>query len=94
VEQALERLAVADGDVAIIGGTDVFGLFLPRYDVFHLTRVPGVTLAGGRPVFPAVPAQTPEAVLTGAGLVAGPAELLDAERGVSVVSWERGPVAQ
>ena len=55
-EQALQRLGVAEGKMAIIGGTEIFGLFLPRYDAFHLSRVAGVRLPGGRPVFPQVPA--------------------------------------
>ena len=89
VEAALAELGIDSGDVAIIGGTDIFGLFLPRYDIFHLTRVPIVTLPGGRPVFPGVPSQTPEALLIAAGLVAGAPQPLDAERGVSVVTWQR-----
>lgn len=89
VEAALSALGVADGDIAIVGGTDIFGLFLPRYAVFHLTRAPNVRLPGGRPVFPEVPLQTPEALLAAAGLSAGRTEMLDAEHNVSVVSWQR-----
>ena len=48
----------------MIGGTDVFDLFLDRYDSFYLTRGPRIRLPGGRPVFPGVPAPTPEAVLS------------------------------
>lgn len=87
VEQALAKLGVDDGDIAIIGGTDIFGLFLPRYDVFHLTRVPNIALPGGRPVFPDVPSQSPESLLQAAGLTPGPARVLDEERGVAVVTW-------
>lgn len=90
VESALAELGVAHGDIAIIGGTDMFGLFLPRYALFHLTRVPNVRLPGGRPVFPGVPSRTPEALLAAAGLNSGPPVLLDARREVSVVSWQRG----
>jgi dihydrofolate reductase len=89
VDAALAELGVAQGDIAIIGGTDIFGLFLPRYALFHLTRVPHVRLPGGRPVFPGVPLQTPEALLAAAGLHPGPATLLDARQAVSVVSWQR-----
>ena len=49
VEVALHALGVTGGDIAIIGGTDIFGLFLPRYDLFHLTRAQHVTLPGGPP---------------------------------------------
>jgi len=48
-----------------------------------------VRLPGGRPVFPAVPARTPEAVLAGAGLVAGERQLLDAAKDLAVVNWRR-----
>jgi dihydrofolate reductase len=51
-ELALTALGIPDGNVGVIGGTDVFGMFLDRYDVFYLTRAPGVRLPGGRPVFP------------------------------------------
>jgi dihydrofolate reductase len=88
-EQAIGRLGVSDGTIAIIGGTDIFGLFLPRYDLFHLTRAAGTHLPGGRPVFPQVPAQAPEAVLTEAGLRPSPARVLDASRGISLVTWTR-----
>lgn len=89
VEAALERLGVTGGDIAIIGGTDVFGLFLPRYDIFHLTRVPQVKLPNGRPVFPGVPDRTPEALLAEAGLTPGEPHMLDRTRDVSVVTWQR-----
>lgn len=88
-EAAMHRLGVADGAVAIIGGTDIFGLFLPRYDVFHLSRVAKTRLPGGRPVFPQVPARDPDDVLTDAGLRPGPPHVLDAARAVSLVTWRR-----
>ena len=50
-EEALAALQAPDGSVAIIGGTDVFGMFLPRYDIFYLTRAPNVWLPGGRESF-------------------------------------------
>src|ERR1700682_3099536 len=65
---AWAALGVPDGSLAVIGGTEVFGMFLPDYDVFHLTRTPDVRLPGGRPVFPQVPEQTPEEVLASHGL--------------------------
>lgn len=89
VEDALADLDVDEGDIAIIGGTDIFGLFLPRYELFHLTRAPNVTLPGGRPVFPDVPAQTPEALLGAAGLTPGPVQVLDPDRHIQVVEWRR-----
>src|SRR6185437_4977132 len=35
-EQALAALGVSDAKIGILGGTDVFGLFLDRFDVFYL----------------------------------------------------------
>ena len=88
-EQAWAALKVPGGSLAVIGGTDVFGMFLPDYDVFHLTRAPNVLLPGGRPVFPQVPQQTPEQVLASHGLAPDLPQVLDAGSGLSVVSWRR-----
>jgi dihydrofolate reductase len=88
-EQAWAALGVPDGSLAVIGGTDVFGMFLPDYDDFHLTRAPYVRLPGGRPVFPQVPARTPEQVLADHGLTPGPPQVLDAPCGLVVVGWHR-----
>ncbi len=88
-EQALAVLGCPDGSVGVIGGTDVFALFLDRYDVFHLSRAPGVRLPGGRPVFPEVPARTPEDVLASHGLHRGERQVLDRAIGLAVVSWRR-----
>jgi dihydrofolate reductase len=93
-EQAWTALGVTNGSLAngslgVIGGTEVFGMFLPHYDVFHLTRAPNVRLPGGRPVFPEVPGKTPEQVLADHGLAAGVPQVLDAARGIVVVSWRR-----
>jgi dihydrofolate reductase len=44
LEQALEELGIAEGTVAVIGGPDVFSLFLPLYDTFHLSRAAHVRI--------------------------------------------------
>ena len=88
-EQALAELGTPDRSVGVIGGTDVFGMFLERYDVFHLTRAPGVRLPGGRPVFPEVPTRTPEEVLGCRGLDRGQRQVLDLAKGLAIVSWQR-----
>jgi dihydrofolate reductase len=90
-EQALAALGMPDASVGIIGGTQVFGFFLDRYDVFYLSRAPGVRLPGGRAVFPEVPARTPEDVLASHGLAPGERQLLDPAKGVAVVIWQRLP---
>ena len=48
-ETACERAGMAFGSVAIIGGPDVFALFLDRYDTFWLSQAPKVRLPDGQP---------------------------------------------
>ena len=88
-EQALAALGTPAGTVGIVGATNVFGMFLDRYDVFHLSLAPNVRLPGGRPVFPDVPAQTPEGVLARHGLNPGMRQVLDPSNGVTLTSWHR-----
>jgi hypothetical protein len=88
-EQAWAALGIAGGSLGVVGGTRVFGMFLPSYDVFHLTRAPGVRLPGGRPVFPGVPEKTPEQVLTAAGMTPGETLTLDAAHDLTVTLWRR-----
>jgi dihydrofolate reductase len=90
LERALAALVEPNPRIGVIGGTRVFALFLDRYDVFHLTRAPGVRLPGGRPLFPDVPARTPEAVLASHGLVRGRKRELDRANELVVESWRRG----
>jgi len=94
LEQALERLGVGDGTVAIIGGPEVFSLFLPLYDAFHLSRAPRVTLPGGHPVFRGVPANTPEQVLAARGLEPRARQVLDPGESVTLVTWRRSSVPE
>jgi len=89
-EQALERLGITDGTIAVIGGPEVFSLFLPLYDAFHLSRVANVTIPGGVPPFTEVgPNTTPEDVLARHGFKPGPRRELDPAASVSVVTWRR-----
>lgn len=90
LDGALARLGVANGVIAILGGTDVFDLFLPLYDAFHLTRAAHARIPNGRPVFSAVgPQKTPEAVLAGIGLKPGHWRDLDAAAGIGLTTWKR-----
>ena len=90
LERAVEQLGAGDGAIAIIGGTEVFSMFLPRYDTFYLSRAAHAKIPGGRPAFNEVgPAATPEDVLARHGLKPGPRRDLDAAAGVSVVEWTR-----
>jgi len=88
--QALDALAAKAGPVAVIGGTDVFGLFLPLYDVFHLTRATRAKIPGGRPLFPAVgPSQTVDDVLRDYGLRPSAPRDIDAAAGIALTDFER-----
>jgi dihydrofolate reductase len=90
LDQAIAALGAADGAVAIIGGTEVFSMFLPLYDTFYLSRAAHATIPGGRPAFNEVgPHATPDDVLTRHGLKPGPRRDLDAAAGVSTVEWRR-----
>jgi dihydrofolate reductase len=90
LDTALARLGVASGLIAILGGTEVFDLFLPLYDTFHLTRAANAKIPNGRPVFSRVgPHKTPEDVLTDAGLRPGSRQNLDAAAGITLTDWTR-----
>ncbi len=88
--QATARLGIDGGIIAIIGGTEVFSLFLPLYDAFHLSQAANAKIPGGLPVFTEVgPHATPEDVLVRHGLKPGQRRELDPAAGVSVVTWQR-----
>ena len=86
-EEAAARLGVRDGRAAILGGTEVYGLFLDRYDAFHLSRVAGLRLLQGRPVFPQVPQMTPEDILQTSGLSQASQMILDSSRSTTLSNW-------
>jgi len=88
-DEALTALGIPEANVGVIGGPDVFVLFLERYNAFYLSRAPHVLLPGGRPVFPGVPARRPEEILASHGLVPFAAHVLDAAKGVTMVPWRR-----
>ncbi len=89
-EAAIATLGASNGAIAVIGGTEVFGLFLPLYDAFHLTRAAHANIPGGRPLFPQVgPHSTPEDVLARHGLRPGPRRDIDATAGITLTTWER-----
>jgi dihydrofolate reductase len=89
---ACRAIGVTEGIAAVIGGAEVFRLFLEiGFDAFHLSRAGKVRLPGGRPVFPEVPALTPEQVLASHGLRPGPVQVLDAEAEATLITWEPPP---
>jgi dihydrofolate reductase len=88
-EDAAARLGVRAGVVAVIGGTNIFDLFLDRYDVFWLTLAPRVKLPGGVPVFSGVPQTTAGEILRRHGLTPAETRMLDTERDVVLTKWAR-----
>jgi hypothetical protein len=86
--EAREEIGISGGMVAVTGGAQVFGLFLDiGFDAFHLSRAGKVAIPGGRPVFPQVPGQTPERVLSSFKLVPRPVRVLDAHAEATLVTW-------
>ena len=84
LEEACAALGLKSGTLAVIGGPQVYVLFLKLgYDCFHLSRAVNVRLPGGLPLF----GGEPEATLAAAGLVARPAVLL--ENGLTLTDWVR-----
>jgi dihydrofolate reductase len=90
--EACCAIGVTEGMTAVTGGAEVFHLFLEiGFDAFHLSRAGKVRIPDGRPVFPEVPALTPEQVLARHGLRPGPVEVLDAKAEATLVTWEPPP---
>ena len=89
-EEAVLKLGVRKGTVAVIGGAEVFGLFLPHYDAFYLTRAAHAQIPGGRPVFPQVnPLSSPEDLLSEHGLKPTGEREIDPTAGISMTTWIR-----
>ena len=80
------HLGIAQGTVAVTGGTRVFDAFLPLYDRFELAEANTAALPGGRPCFPE---GHPRTVLAAAGFQPRRFELLDAGQGVTLTHWMR-----
>jgi dihydrofolate reductase len=84
LEEACAALGLSSGAVAVIGGPQVYTLFLKLgYDCFHLSRAVKVHLPGGLPLF----GGDPDAALAAAGLKARPTLWLD--DGLTLTDWER-----
>jgi dihydrofolate reductase len=84
LEAACAALGLEAGRVAVIGGPQVFALFLKLgYDCFHLSRAVNVRLPGGLPLF----GGDPDAALAAAGLKASPPQWL--EDGLTLTDWVR-----
>ena len=91
-DEAWQRLGVEDGILAVVGGTDVFALFLSiGYDAFFLSRALA-SVPRGRPVFPGVGnGVAAEEPLKKHGLVLRNTRLLDPVSGTVVQEWGPKP---
>ena len=89
LEGAAAMLGVRLGMAAILCGPQIYGLFLPRYDIFHLSQVAGLRMPGGLGVFPQVPQLCPKAVLAANGLAKVWERHLDLSSVVMVSTWRR-----
>ena len=88
-DEAWQRLNIPGGVLAVVGGTDVFALFLGiGYDAFFLTRTEG-SVPRGRPVFPGVGHNgvTPAEIMSKHDLVLKRTEMLDAASNTYVEEW-------
>jgi dihydrofolate reductase len=87
-DEAWQKLNADDGTLAVVGGTDVFALFLTiGYDAFYLTRTP-VSVPRGRPVFPGVgDGVPPEEPLKQSGLELKSTRVLDSASGAVLEEW-------
>ena len=91
--QACEAFSLRAGRVAVLGGPEVFLHFLHLgYDAFDLSRLGGLVIPGGLPVFAhrAVP-ESAETLLARHGLTPDAAQLLEAERDVTLTVWRARP---
>jgi dihydrofolate reductase len=88
-EAACAALGLSGGTVAVIGGPQVYTLFLKLgYDRFRLTRAVKARLPGGLPVFGRETfGGDPDRALKAAGLKPGPTQWLDDE--VTLTDWTR-----
>ncbi len=87
--EALALAAAGGGMAAVVGGRGVFDLFLGLgFDAFHLARAAQVALPGGTAVFSDVDSgRAAGDVLAKAGLKPGTQRVLDANAGVTLVTW-------
>jgi dihydrofolate reductase len=88
-DEAWRRLGVGEGTLAVVGGTDVFGLFLEiGYDAFFLSHAEA-NVRHGRPVFPGVGhgGVMPADILGKHGLVLGDSRVLDPATDTIVEEW-------
>lgn len=88
-DDACRRTGVTSGTAAIIGGPDVFGMFMDCYDIFWLSQAHDLVIPDGVGGFPGIPGKTPQHILSQHGLKAAEVRKLDPARHVDVTAWRR-----
>lgn len=88
-EDACRHAGVTSGTAAIIGGPEVFEMFMNRYDVFWLSQAHRLTIPDGTGGFPGIPAQSAQDILTAHGLTPTETRVLDTTHAVDVTAWRR-----
>lgn len=88
---ALSKLVPQGGNIAVVGGTAVFDVFLDHgFDTFHFAVAGQASLPGGRPVFSGVTsAADAEARLVGSGLELTEVRTLDPGEDVGLKIYSR-----
>jgi len=77
LQEACARAGVDSGRIAIIGGPDIFAMFLDVFARFYLSEAPEVTLPGGTLAIADPQGRHPADVLRAHGLEPGAPRLLD-----------------
>jgi hypothetical protein len=87
--EAWEKLGIDGGTLAVVGGTDVFALFLAvGFDTFYLSRAGGISVPHGRPVFPGVGnGMAPEDPLRQLGFALRSKKMLDPDTETVLEEW-------
>jgi hypothetical protein len=85
----VDELLAGGGRIAVPGGQGAFDVFLNLgFSAFHLSRVPGVALPGGRGLFSVCEwGRSAETALAAGGLKPDEAQILDAVAGVTLTVW-------
>jgi hypothetical protein len=88
-QEAWQKLGIDEGTLAVVGGTDVFALFLAiGYDAFYLSRAGGISVPLGRPVFPGVgDGVAPEEPLKRQGFALRSTRMLDPDTETVLEEW-------
>ena len=88
-EDACRKAGVTSGVAAIIGGPDVFGMFMDRYDTFWLSQAHRVKIPDGIGGFPGIPPRSAQEILTAHGFAPAEIRVLDRTHAVDVTAWRR-----